>query len=201
MNHLANDFSILKQIWQNRGFGKYTLFGGLKFYFRLRIQFFSYFFASVTALLLFVGVYRTYQNYEPTYWRESVYYDPGELPVFELDANVFYTFELSDELEMAWANGYYFAAPNSRFVGEPNHYTLPYKWKRKFHLKFPYKTRFAVLPKVEMVINDVLSEKIEVYKYKQEGTYINYRYFEPSFYAPPPPPPVQKQSKKKKKKK
>lgn len=200
MNHLANDFSILKQIWQNRGFGKYTLFGGLKFYLRLRVQFFAYFFASVTALLLFVGVYRTYKNYEPTYWRESIYYDPGELHVFELDANVFYTFELSDELEMAWVNGVYFAVPNSRYVGLRNYYTLPYKWKRKFHIKFPYRVRMSVVPELEMVINNVLSEKIEVYKYKQEGTYIDYRYFEPSFYAPPPVKEKSSKNKKKKKK-
>jgi len=201
VNHLANDFSILKQIWQNRGFGKYTLFGGLKFYFRLRIQFFAYFFASVTALLLFVGVYRTYENYEPTYWRESMYFQTENLPVFELKANTYYTFELSDDLDVVWVNGTYFEAPKNLNHYRPKYYKLPYKWGRKWHVKFPYDVRIGVQPELEIVINDVISEHVEVTKFKQEGTYIDYRYFEPSFYAPPPVKEKSSKNNKKKKKK
>jgi hypothetical protein len=63
---------------------------------------------------------------------------------------------------MAWVNGNYFAVPDSRFEGEPKYYRLPFKWKRIWHIKFPYKVRMSVLPKVSMVINDVISEHIEV---------------------------------------
>ncbi|MFZ1321398.1 MAG: hypothetical protein WAT71_07565 [Ignavibacteria bacterium] len=198
---MANDFSILKQIWQNRGFGKYTLFGGLKFYLRLRIQFFAYLFAAITALLLFVGVYQTYENYEPTYWRETVYYEPSELPTFKLEANTFYTFEMSDDLDYALVNGNYFAAPGSLYLYYSYFYKLPYKWRRTFHVKFPYDVKISIMPDLDMVINLVLTEKIEVYKYKQEGTYIDYRYFEPKFYNPPPPVEKKNKNSKKKKKK
>lgn len=196
---MANDFSILKQIWQNRGFGKYTLFGGLKFYFRLRIQFFAYVSAALTALVLFVGVYRTYQNYEPTYFRESMYCHTDNLPTFDLEADTYYTLELTDDLEVVWVNGHYFVPPNSQLLGQPNYYRLPYKWKRVWHIKFPYKVKMGVQPIMDMVINDVISEKVEVYKYKQEGTLIDYRYFEPSYYNPPPVEKNNKNSKKKKK--
>lgn len=197
---MENDFSILKQIWQNRGFGKYTLFGGLAFYLRLRVQFFAYFFSAITALLLFFGVYRTYENYEPTYWRQSVYYETRKIPVFTLEAHTDYTFKVTDDVELVMANGRYFATPNSRYLVQGN-IILPYNFGRTFHVRFPYKITIGVQPELNILINDVISEKVELYKYKQEGIYVDYQLFEPHssyYYHPDAIPPNKKKTDKKK---
>lgn len=198
---MKKEFSIIRQIWRNRGFGKYTLFGGLAFYFRLRIQFFAYLSAFITSMVLLGGVYSTYKNYEPTYWRKTIYYDSREWPIFELKANTYYTFKISDNFNTARVNGYNFAKPGLLIGGQEHYINLPYNLPREFHVMFPYDTRMAVVPELDLIIDLVISEKMEVWKFKQEGVYVPYQIFEPSYYYTPPPQNEVKKNKKGKKKK
>lgn len=196
---MKNDFSILKQIWQNRGFGKYSLFGGLAFYFRLRIQFFAYLSAFLTSLVLLGGVYTEYKAYEPSYWRKSVYFGEDEKPEFLFEANVFYTVRMNDNLDYIIVNGVPFMSYTRERTRE-NDFNIPFKFQKVFHIQFPYTVTITIVPELDFPIDFVISEKVEVWKGVKGGQFISYEFLKPShyIYTPPVQPPQPKKQKKKK---
>lgn len=88
---LKYELEILKLIWNNRGFGKYALFGGFTFYFKLRQRILAFFLFGLSVALLAYGFYFKFKDYHRTYWREKVFYGQSPLNIYTLLPNKTYT--------------------------------------------------------------------------------------------------------------
>ena len=92
---LQHEFDIWKRIWANRGFGKYTLFGGLTFYLKLRLRILAFFLLGMSIFLLAYGFHTRYTNYKRQYWREKVFYGQSLQEIYTLLPNTPYTIKTS----------------------------------------------------------------------------------------------------------
>jgi len=88
---LKSELEILKHIWNNRGFAKYSMFGGFTFYFKLRQRVLAFFFLGLSITFLAYGFYSKFKDYHRTYWREKVFYGQSPLNIYTLLPNKTYT--------------------------------------------------------------------------------------------------------------
>jgi hypothetical protein len=181
---IRHELIVIKRIWNNRGFGKYNLFGGIRFYVKLRLRVLAFFFA-----FLFFGsssfyLYKQYEVYEPTHWIEKVYHhsEPRE---FKFKKGVTYTVCLhGSKIEYIYVNGYYFCSTESAFNGKPDFYSLiNFNPHNTFNITFPTETNFAILLHTEMVLNDITSKKYEIWENKKDGVEYPYTVFDPRTYT------------------
>jgi len=200
-NYLKHESQILKQIWSNRGIGKYSLFGGFGFYFRLRMRVIAFVLAFMFFFSTAYFTFERYRTYEPTHWVEKVYHQ-SKVRVFKFKNNIPYTICLhGSAVEYFYVNGSYFCAPKSDFMGRDNFYALRnFQLHNTFNITFPFETDFAILLHTEMVWNDIESKKIEIWENKREGVEYHYTVFDPRTYIVKQPPPIENPKKKKKKK-
>jgi hypothetical protein len=178
---IKNEAKIFKRAFSRRGFGIYTLFGGLKFYVFLRLRVIAY-------LLLFIFVsssgiyfYHKYKNFETIYWKVKVYHHsrPTE---FILKPNVNYTFHVYGTLKELVVNGTSFITDYKNKNIYPEAIVLNSFVPRIFNVTFPDTTSFYLIPNTEMVINDIESVDYEVWAYKKDGIEIPYVCFNPEIY-------------------
>lgn len=92
--YILNEFYVIKRIWENRGFGKYSLFGGFMFYFKLRQRIVAYLFAFISIGI--VAWYFTFKQhtFEKDHWKIK-FYRNEPLPTFLFKPNIPYTVETS----------------------------------------------------------------------------------------------------------
>lgn len=180
---ITSEIGLIKEIWNNRGFGKYTLFGGIGFYIKLRLRVLAFFFAFLFFASISYFLYVQYRDYEPTHWIEKVYQN-SEPKIFKFKKNVPYTVDLHGAaIEYFYVNGNFFCAPKSPLMGRPNFYALRnFQLHNKFHITFPEETSFAILLRTEMVVNDIISNKLEIWANKEEGVEYHYTVFDPRMY-------------------
>ena len=92
---LRHEFDIWKRIWANRGFGKYTLFGGLTFYLKLRLRVLAFFLLGMSVFFLAYGFYINFTNYKRDYWHEKVFYGQTPEDIYTFLPNIPYTVKTS----------------------------------------------------------------------------------------------------------
>lgn len=170
---------LLRNIWENRGIGKYRLFGGIGFYIRLRMRVFAFIFALVFFVSTSYFLYSKYRDFQPTHWVEKVYHN-SKVRTFVFKKDIPYTISLHGaEVDYIFVNGYYFCGQGSNVI--PNAYTITLKQFRPndiFNIKFPEETHFAIKLRTEMVVNDIVSEKYEIWENKEEGQKYHYKFFD-----------------------
>lgn len=197
---LRHEITLIKQIWTNKGFGKYRLFGGIGFYLRLRMRVIAYvlafsFFASTTYF-----TYEQYRSFEPTHWVEKVYHH-SKMRTFRFKKDMPYTVCVHGaKIKYFLVNGYYFCPPKSPFSGQAGVIDINIPLYNTFTVTFPEDTDFAINLHTEMVINDIESKKLEVWENKKEGYEYHYTWFDPRMYNTTKQTPPTDNSKKKKKK-
>jgi hypothetical protein len=198
-NYFRQEAQTIKQIWSNRGTGKYSLFGGLGFYFQLRMRVIAYVLACTFFASTAYFTYEQYRAYEPTHWVEKVYHQ-SRIKVFKFKKNVPYTVCLhGSRVEYIYVNGSHFCDTKSEFAGQSHCYAIPnFRPHNTFNVTFPFDANFAILLKTEMVINDIEAKKYEIWENKKEGVEYPYTVFDPRTYTIKEQP--QENQKKKKKK-
>ncbi len=165
---ILHEAEIIKRIWNNRGFGKYSLFGGFVFYAKLRQRVFAYFFAFLS-----IGIVTWYfafkqHEYEKTYWKINFYYNEP-LPIFKFKPNIPYTIKAGPDFYGIIINGSrYVTGKNTYFTKDiPNKIplTLPDYWNITF-----YDTTQVEFMFYEEPINQIFSMTLEVWEDEAEGT-------------------------------
>ncbi|MBZ0201577.1 MAG: hypothetical protein K8I03_01020 [Ignavibacteria bacterium] len=171
---IRNETDIVRRIWQNRGFGKFRLFGGFLFYFRLRQRVIAYFLAFLS-----IGITTWYfafkqHEYEKTYWKVHFYY--GEpIPEIVFKPNVSYTFESSADLYAIYLNGTEHIV--SKYMKlEENPRVLSLIFPEKWNVKFPDTMHVEFLFYADH-INEIFSQSFEVWADKEEGLKLTYNDF------------------------
>jgi hypothetical protein len=128
------EVKIWRQIWSNRGFGKYKLFGGISFYLKLRLRILAFFCFGMSFLLLSYGFYFNYKQYHRQYWIEKVFYGQAPLKIYTFLPNIPYTIKTKLMI-------YYFKFENSKqmvyFPIDENLYKnyqipIPHEWNITF---------------------------------------------------------------------
>jgi hypothetical protein len=164
---ISHEIDVIKRIWDNRGFGKYSLFGGLSFYLRLRLRVLAYFFAFISLGIITWYLVFQQHSYEKTHWKINFYYSEP-LPEFEFKANTPYTIESSVDFYGIIINGRrYITGKNTSWTEDaPNQIplTLPKYW----NITFPDTTYIEFLF-YEDYINKIFSMTLEVWENKKEG--------------------------------
>jgi len=164
---VSHEIEVIQRIWDNRGFGKYSIFGGLSFYLRLRLKVLAYVFAFLC--LGIITWYFAFQQhtYEKTYWKINFYYSEP-LPEFKFKANLPYTIKASEEFYGILINGSrYITGKNTSWTQDtPNKIplTLPKYW----NITFPDTTYIEFLF-YEDHISEIFSMTVEVWENKREG--------------------------------
>jgi hypothetical protein len=200
---MKHEAALIRRIWDNRGFSKYSLFGGIDFYLRLRLRIVAYMLACTFFVSTGYFTYEKYRTYEPTHWVEKVYHH-SKPKIYKFKKNVPYTICVhGSKVEYIFVNGYHFCDTKSPYSSEPNAVpVVGFKPHNTFNVTFPSETNFAVLLHTEMVINDIVSRTLEIWENKKEGIEYSYTIFDPyKYYNNEESPPSTNNSKKKKKKK
>lgn len=155
---IKNEFTIIKQVWQNRGLQKYKIFGGFIFYFRLRQRILAFFLAFISlSLTAWFFTYKQ-QTYEKTYWK--IKFHRGEsIETFMLKPNIPYTIKTS-------------AYTNSLFINSIE-YENPNGFTEVWHITFP-DTTYLYFNLYSAGINEIFGQTLEVWENKAEGERIRY---------------------------
>lgn len=171
---VKHEIEIIRRIWHNRGFGKYRMFGGIFFYFRLRQRVAAYVLAFLSiGITTWFLAFKQYE-YEKTYWKVHFYY--GEpTPEFVFKPKVSYTFESSADLYSIWLNDHEHIV--SKYMDlEKNPFVLSLLFPDKWHVQFPdtMRVRFIFY---QDPINEIFSQSFEIWAGKEEGLKITYNDF------------------------
>jgi hypothetical protein len=164
---IRHEIEVIKRIWDNRGFEKYTLFGGLSFYLKLRTRILAYFFAFISlGIITWYFVFQQH-SYEKTHWKINFYYSEP-LPEFKFKANTPYTIESSVDFYGIIINGRrYITGKNTSFTGDaPN--MIPLTLPKNWNITFP-DTTYVEFMFYEDYINKIFSMTLEVWENKKEG--------------------------------
>ena len=168
---INNEIDVIRRIWENRGFGKYAIFGGLSFYLRLRLRVFAYFFAFICIVIITWFFAFKQHTYEKTYWKINFYYSEP-LPQFKFKPNIPYTIKASDDLYGIYINGHrYITGKNSSWV-EDEQFKIPLTLPKHWNISFP-DTTYVDFLFYEDYISQIFSMTLEVWENKQEGMMIS----------------------------
>lgn len=171
---MRHEAEIVRRIWDNRGFGKYSLFGGFAFYAKLRQRVFAYFFAFLS-----IGIVTWYfafkqHEYEKTYWKIHFYYNEPT-PEFIFKPNTSYTFESSADLYSIWLdNRECIVSKYMEIKDSPR--VLSLLFPNKWHVKFSDTTQVRFIF-YQDPINQIFSQSFEIWAGKEEGLKITYNDF------------------------
>lgn len=177
------EIGLIKNIMNNSGMGKYRLFGGIGFYFRLRMRVFAFLFALLFFSSTFLFLYNKYDQFETSHWVEKVYHH-SKVKTFTFKKDIPYTICIhGSEVDYIFVNGYYFCGKDSPYKEYPNAVPLnQFRPHDTFSITFPEETSFAIKLKTEMVINDIMSEKYEIWENKADGYVYHYTVFDHRMY-------------------
>jgi len=167
---IVNEFHIIKRIWANRGFGKYTLFGGLSFYLKLRQRVFAYFFAFISIGIITWFFAFKQHSYEKTYWKINFYYSEP-LPTFTFKPNKPYTIKTDADFYGIIINGYrYITGKSTSWTQDENNkisLNLPRNWNITFQ-----DTTYIDFMFYSDHINELFSQTLEVWEGVSNGSTI-----------------------------
>jgi len=173
-NVIRNEAVVLRQIWENRGIGKFQLFGGLSFYLHLRQRVVAYLLACLSIGIIAWYFVFTQHEYEKTYWKIH-FYRNEPTPEFIFKPNISYTFESSADLHSILLNDYQYIV--SKYMDlEDNPAVLSLIFPDKWHVKFPDTTRVQFIFYTDP-INEIFSQSFELWADKEEGLKITYNDF------------------------
>lgn len=195
--YIQNEFYLIQRIWDNRGFRKYSLFGGVSFYFKLRQRILAYFFAFASiSVVAWYFAFKQYE-YEKTYWKVNFYY--GEpIPTFTFKPDVPYTIKTGPEIyALVFNNNKYVVGRNSSW-GQDKDYKISLYIPEKWNITFPETTQVEFQFYSEY-INKIFSQSFEIWANQKEGFSVD-----PSLFVyewQKEKPKITKQPKKKNKKK
>lgn len=167
---IAHEVDIIKRIWDNRGFGKYSIFGGFSFYLKLRQRVLAFLFG-----FLCVGIVAWYftfkqQEYEKTYWKVSFYY--GEpTPRFIFKPNVPYTMKSGPDIYAITINGNRYVTGKNSYWRQDENNLIPFEFPEKWNITFP-ETTYVHFNFYSEPINQIFSQSFELWAYKKEGVTI-----------------------------
>jgi hypothetical protein len=172
---ISHEIEIIRRIWDNRGFGKYSLFGGLSFYINLRLKVLAYVFAFLC--LGIVTWYFAFQQhtYEKTHWKINFYYNEP-LPEFKFKANIPYTIKASEDFYGIIINGRRFITGKNTSWTQDAPNKIPLILPKYWNITFPDTTYIEFLF-YEDHISEIFSMTLEVWENKTESITVYPNFF------------------------
>jgi hypothetical protein len=155
---VKKEIIIIKQIWKNRGFQKYKIFGGFIFYFHLRQRILAFLLAFISLGIITWFFAFKQQTYEKTYWKIK-FYQNEPLQTFTFKPNIPYTIKTS-------------AYMNSIFINF-DEYVKMYDFAEVWNITFP-DTTYINFNFYSAGINELFGQTLEVWENKAEGEKIYY---------------------------
>lgn len=149
---------IYKRIWNNRGFSKYKMFGGMTFYLKLRLRILAFFLAFISLSLTAYFFTFKQKTYEKTYWKIK-FYQKEPIQTFIFKPNIPYTIKTS-------------AYTNSLFINYEE-YENPNGFSEIWYITFP-DTTYVNFNLYSAGINELFGQTLEVWENKAEGEKIYY---------------------------
>jgi hypothetical protein len=168
---ISHEIDIIKNIWNNRGFSKYSLFGGLAFYLKLRQRVLAFFCAFLS-----IGIVTWYfafkqHSYEKNYWKVNFYYNEP-LPAFTLKPYIPYTIKAGPDFYGVIINGQRFVTGKNTSFTFDDPYKIPLTLPNYWNVTFPDTANLEFMF-YEEPINEFFSMTLEIWENKKEGPTIN----------------------------
>lgn len=155
---VRNEIIIIKQIWKNRGFRKYKLFGGFIFYLHLRQRILAFLFAFISLGIIAWYFSFKQQTYEKTYWKIN-FYKKEPLQTFMFKPKIPYTIKTK-------------AYTNSILINCIE-YEKPDGFTEVWYITFP-ETTYVYFNFYSAGINEIFSQSLEIWENKSEGMKVLY---------------------------
>lgn len=173
---VRHETQMCKEVWEARGFSKYTTFGGFLFYLKLRQRILAFFLLGIS-VSIFVGFFIYKQvTHEKTFWKHSFY--AGERPEpFVFKANKPYSIE-------ADIKGYYAVYLNGKKhvvtdnpMRNDEYYQTNLRLPKNWWIIFP-ETTVVIFDCYSGFWNDYISQTIEVTEGEAIGRHVTTGEFE-----------------------
>ena len=166
----VREIDIIKRIWNNRGFGKYTIFGGLSFYLKLRQRVFAYFFAFVSiGIITWFFIFKQ-QSYEKTYWKINFNYREP-IPTFIFKPNKPYTIKSDADFYGIIVNGNRYITGKNTSWTQDEYNKIPLDLPKNWNITFK-DTTYIEFMFYSAPINEIFSQTLEVWEDVKDGSLV-----------------------------